>query len=54
MGCSPHPLANETGGYVYSTTVPAARPAADYTARMMPRGDGVGILLEDPRIRWQR
>jgi len=53
MSCL-HPLANETGGYVYSATVPAARPAADYTARMMPRCDGVAIPLEDPRILWQR
>jgi starch phosphorylase len=49
-----HPLANETGGYVYSATVPAARPAADYSARMMPRCDGVAIPLENPRILWQR
>ena len=49
-----HPLADESGGYVYSATVSAARPSADYTARVMPRCDGVAIPLEDPRILWQR
>jgi starch phosphorylase len=48
------PLANESGGYVYSATVPATRPPGDYTARVMPRCDGVAIPLEDPRILWQR
>ncbi|MFI5167998.1 MAG: alpha-glucan family phosphorylase [Thermoanaerobaculales bacterium] len=46
--------AGVSGGYVYSASVPAARPAADFTARMMPRYDGVAIPLEDPRILWQR
>jgi len=45
-----HPLADESGGYVYSATVSAARPPADYTARVMPRCDRVAIPLEDPRI----
>jgi starch phosphorylase len=49
-----HPLADESGGYVYSATVSAARPSADYTARVMPRCDGVAIPLEDSRILWQR
>jgi starch phosphorylase len=49
-----HPLADESGGYAYSATVPAARPPADYTARVTPRCDGVAIPLEDPRILWQR
>ena len=48
------PLADESGGYAYSATVPATRPPADYTARVMPRCDGVAIPLEDPRILWQR
>jgi starch phosphorylase len=48
-----HPLSDESGGYVYSATVPATRPPADYTARVMPRCDGVAIPLEDPRILWQ-
>jgi len=49
-----HPLADESGGYVYSATVSAARPPIDYTARVMPRCEGVAIPLEDPRILWQR
>ena len=49
-----HPLADEPGGYVYSATVSAARPPADYTARVMPHCDGVAIPLEDSRILWQR
>ena len=49
-----HPLADESGGYVYSATVSAARPPADFTARVMPHCDGVAIPLEAPRILWQR
>ncbi len=49
-----HPLADESCGYAYSATVSAARPPADYTARVMPRCDGVAIPLEIPRILWQR
>jgi starch phosphorylase len=32
-----HPLADESGGYVYSATVPAARGPGDFTCRVMPR-----------------
>jgi len=49
-----HPLSDESGGYVFSATVSAARPPTDYTARVMPRCDGLAIPLEDPRILWQR
>ncbi len=31
-----------------------ARPAADYTARVIPHRDGVAVPLEDARILWQR
>jgi starch phosphorylase len=47
-------LVGASGGYVYSATVSAARPPADYTARVMPHHDGVAIPLEDARILWQR
>jgi starch phosphorylase len=47
-------LVGATGGYVYSAAVPAARPPADYTARVIPHCDGVAIPLEDARILWQR
>jgi starch phosphorylase len=53
MACL-HPLADESGGYVYNATVPASRPPADYTARILPYYDGVAIPLEDARIPWQR
>jgi starch phosphorylase len=47
-------IAGAAGGYVYSAAVSAARPAADYTARITPRRAGVAIPLEDARILWQR
>ncbi len=47
-------LLSGPGGYVYSVAVPATRPPADYTARLMPHRDGVAIPLEDARILWQR
>jgi starch phosphorylase len=43
-----------SGGYVYGANVPATRPAADYTARVLPHFEGVAIPLEDSRILWQR
>jgi starch phosphorylase len=49
-----HPLADESGNYAYSATVSASRPPTDYTARVMPRCEGVAIPLENPRILWQR
>jgi starch phosphorylase len=47
-------LADESGSYIYSATVPAARSPSDYTARVTPHYDGVAIPLEDARILWQR
>jgi glycogen phosphorylase len=47
-------LTGATHGYAYHARVPAARPAMDYTARVIPRCDGVVIPLEDARILWQR
>jgi starch phosphorylase len=47
-------LAGASGGYVYSAAVSAARPLADYTARVIPFSDGVAIPLENARILWQR
>jgi starch phosphorylase len=48
------PVAGTVGGYVYGGAVSAARPAGDYTARVIPRFAGVTIPLEDARILWQR
>jgi glycogen phosphorylase len=47
-------LVGAANGYAYRTRVPAARPATDYTARVIPHRDGVAVPLEDPRILWQR
>jgi starch phosphorylase len=49
-----HPLDGPGGGFVYSATVPAARPPGDFTARLLPHCDGVVLPLEDARILWQR
>jgi starch phosphorylase len=42
------------GAAVYSASVSAARPATDYTARVIPCLEGVSIPLEYARILWQR
>jgi starch phosphorylase len=42
------------GGCVYRAVASAARPAADYTARVLPYCQGVAIPLEEARILWQR
>ena len=47
-------LAGASGGYVYSATVSAARPPADYTARVIPHCAGVAVPLEAAQILWQR
>ncbi|MGD1082765.1 MAG: alpha-glucan family phosphorylase [Candidatus Sulfotelmatobacter sp.] len=47
-------LAGVSGGYVYSAAVSAARPPADYTARVIPQCSGVAVPLESARILWQR
>ena len=47
-------LPGAPAGCVYKATVPAARPAGDYTARVIPHCDGVSVPLEDTRILWQR
>ncbi len=47
-------VAGEPGRYIYGAAVCALRPAADYTARVIPRCDGVAVPLEVDSIRWQR
>jgi starch phosphorylase len=39
---------------VYQASVPATRPASDYTARVVPQRPGVAVPLESTRILWQR
>jgi glycogen phosphorylase len=43
-----------TSGYAYRACIPAARPAFDYTARLLPHHDDVAFPLEDAHILWQR
>ena len=40
--------------YVYNAVVSAARPAADYTARVMPYFAGLAVPQEEVHILWQR
>jgi len=47
-------LVGATNGYAYHAEVPAARPATDYTARLMAHRDGVAVPLEAAHILWQR
>jgi starch phosphorylase len=47
-------LAGAPGGYVYNAAVSAARPPADYTARIIPHCSGVAVPLEVDLILWQR
>ena len=47
-------LVGATNGYAYRAEVPAVRPAADYTVRLIPHRNGVAVPLEDTHILWQR
>ncbi|MFZ1547230.1 MAG: alpha-glucan family phosphorylase [Candidatus Nitrotoga sp.] len=47
-------LAYSVGGYLYSGAVSATRPAADFTARIIPYFPGVSVPLETAHILWQR
>jgi len=47
-------LVGAAGGYIYGAGVPAARPPADYTARVIPYYAGVAVPLEAGHILWQR
>jgi glycogen phosphorylase len=46
--------AGASGGTVYRAAVAAARPPADYTARVIPQHGGVAVPLEAAQILWQR
>jgi starch phosphorylase len=48
------PAEGGSGGFVYSATVSAVRPAADYTVRITPKPDGLAVPLECNHILWQR
>ncbi|MDQ3186315.1 MAG: alpha-glucan family phosphorylase [Pseudomonadota bacterium] len=48
-----HQLA-AANGYAYGARTPAARPASDYTVRLIPNHEGVRVPLEAAQILWQR
>jgi starch phosphorylase len=41
-------------GHLFNVQVPSARPATDYTARVIPYHNSVAVPLEETRILWQR
>ncbi len=47
-------LVGSINGYAYRAEVPAARPATDYTTRLIPNRNGVAVPLEAAHILWQR
>jgi starch phosphorylase len=48
------PLVGAVNGYIYSSDAPATRPAAHYTARIIPRRPGIAVPLEASEILWQK
>jgi starch phosphorylase len=42
------------GALLYSVSCPATRPAAEYTARIVPAYTGASVPLEASQILWQR
>ena len=42
------------GRTLYSASVPADRPADDYTVRVVPVRPGVSVPLENGLVRWER
>lgn len=47
-------LVGAASGYAYRAAIPAARPATDYTARIIPHHDAAAVPLEAAYILWQR
>ena len=47
-------LVGAVHGYTYDCETTAARPASDYTARIVPHRADVAVPLEAPEILWQR
>jgi glycogen phosphorylase len=46
------PLIGAASGFTYTATIPANRPAADYTPRLVPQHEGASVPLEVPFILW--
>jgi starch phosphorylase len=47
------PLVGSANGFLYVASVPATRPASDYTPRVVPYKIGASVPLEAPFIRWR-
>ena len=47
-------LVGAINGYAYRARLPAARPASDYTVRLIPHHDSVAVPLEAAHITWQQ
>ena len=47
-----HALSGAAGGYLYVAAVPADRPAADYTPRIVASHPEAQVPAETPLIRW--
>jgi glycogen phosphorylase len=47
------PLVGSANGFLYVASVPATRPATDYTPRVVPYKDGASVPLEAPFILWR-
>jgi len=45
-------LVGSANGFTYTAEVPAARPVADYTPRLIPQHSGAFVPLEAPFILW--
>jgi len=50
----PDPGKNADGDTVYGARAIKKRPAAQFTARIIPDYEGIGVPLEDNHILWQR
>src|SRR5262249_44935085 len=47
-------LEGSANGYVFTASIPATRPASDWTARVMPDHPGAVVPLEAAQILWAR
>ncbi len=47
-------VSKEDNSYIYHTEVKTSNPSDNYTARIVPRRNGIGIPLEIKNILWQR
>ena len=45
-------LVGAANGFAYTAVIPADRPAADYTPRLVPQHAGALVPLEAPFILW--